>query len=116
MEEARIGAILSSRPDDDDARPPESFARCPLEYLDRRGVERGVSTAKYNSQGVVSKSIDAGGEAEHQLADGFETQARAFRGRWRRSAAVLDDLTASFRRERDTVTRKAEQRRPDFDR
>lgn len=51
-----------------------------------------MATAKYNSRGVVSKSIDAGGEAEHELADGLEKQAKDFGDRWPRSAAVLGDL------------------------
>ena len=114
--EGQIGAILaSSRRDADDVWPPEPV-RNVLEHLDSRAVEGRMSTAKYNSRGVVSKAIDAGGEAEHELADGFEAQAKALRDRWPRSAAVLDDLTASYRRDARRGDEEAEQRRQGFDR
>jgi hypothetical protein len=87
-----------------------------LEQLDSKEVERGMATAKYNSRGIVSKSIDAGGEAEHELAEEFENQAKVFRDRWPRSAAVLDDLAASYRRDARRGDEEAEQRRQGFDR
>jgi hypothetical protein len=114
--EGQIGAILAyAHPDGDGTWPPEPV-RNVLEYLDSRAVERGMATAKYNSRGVVSKSIDAGGEAEHELAEGFERQAKAFRDRWPRSAAVLGELAVSYRRDARRGDEEAEQRRQGFDR
>lgn len=66
----------------------------------------GMSTARYNSRGVVSKSIDAGGEAEHELAEQFERFAEAFRDRWPRSTAVLRDLADSITATHGAVIRK----------
>ncbi len=67
MSEGPIGAILaSSLPDANEAWTPESV-RGRLEHLNCRAIERGMSTAKYNSRGVVSKSIAAGGVPEHSL-------------------------------------------------
>jgi hypothetical protein len=114
--DGQIGAIMAyAHQDADGAWPPEPV-RNVLEHLDSRAIERGMATAKYNSRGVVSKSIDAGGEAEHELADGFEKRAKEFRDRWPRSAAVLGDLAASYRRDARRGDEEAEQRRQGFDR
>lgn len=114
--EGQIGAILAyAHQDADGAWPPEPV-RNALEHLDSRAVERGMATAKYSSRGVVSKSIDAGGEADHELADGFEKQAKDFRDRWPRNAAVLGDLATSYRRDARRGDEEAEQRRQGFDR
>jgi hypothetical protein len=75
-----------------------------------------MRTAKYNSRGVASRSIDAGGEAEHKLAKEFERSAVTFRDRWPRSTAVLRDLTDSYRRDARRGDQEAEQRRQGLDR
>jgi hypothetical protein len=114
--ESQIGSVLAYAPSDPDGAWPVEAVRNVLERLDSRAIERGMRTAKYNSRGVVSKSIDAGGEAEHELVEEFERFADAFRDRWPRSAAVLRDLADSYRREARRGDEEAEQRRQGFDR
>jgi hypothetical protein len=114
--ESQIGSVLAYAPCDPDGAWPVEAVRNVLERLDSRAVERGMRTAKYNSRGVVSKSIDAGGEAERELVEEFERSADAFRDRWPRSAAVLRDLADSYRREARRGDEEAEQRRQGFDR
>lgn len=63
--ESQIGAVLAYAPSDPNGSWPVEAVRNVLEKLNSRAVERGMRTAKYNSRGVVSKSIDAGGESEH---------------------------------------------------
>jgi hypothetical protein len=114
--ERQIGAVLAySGSDPDGAWPPEPV-RNVLETADSRDIESGMRTAKYNSRGIVSKSIDAGGEAERELADEFERFAGAFRDRWPRSTAVLRDLADSYRRDARRGDQEAEHRRRGFDR
>jgi hypothetical protein len=114
--EIQIGAVLAYAPSDPDGSWPVEAVRDVLEKLDSRAVERGMRTAKYNSRGVVSKSIDAGGESEHELAEEFERFADAFRDRWPRSTAVLRDLADGYRREARRGDEEAERRRQGFDR
>jgi hypothetical protein len=112
--ELQIGAVLAYAPADPDGSWPIAAVRNVLEKLDSRAVERGMRTAKYNSRGVVSKSVDAGGESEHELANEFERFADAFRDRWPRSTAVLRDLADGYRREARRGGRRSRASAPGF--
>jgi hypothetical protein len=114
--ERQIGAVLAYSGSDPDGRWPSEPVRNVLEGANSRAIERGMATAKYNSRGIVSKSIDAGGEADHELADEFERFAEAFRDRWPRSTAVLRELADSYRRDARRGDEEAERRRQGFDR
>jgi hypothetical protein len=114
--EGQIGAVLAYAPSDPDGTWPDEAVRNVLEALDSGAVERGMRTSKYNSRGVASKSLDAGGKSEHELADEFQRSADAFRDRWPRSAAVLRDLVDSSRRDARRGDEEAEERRQGFDR
>jgi hypothetical protein len=114
--ESQIGAILAYAPSDPDGTWPVEAVRNVLEALDSRLIEDGMRTEKYNSRGVVSKSLDAGGESEHELAEEFQRSADAFRDRWPRSAAVLRNLADSYRRDARRGDEEAEERRHGFHR
>jgi hypothetical protein len=114
--DSHIGNILArARPDTQDDWPPETVRNL-LEELQSKRIESGIAIQKYNSRGVVSKSIDTGGEAETELAERYESWAEKFQDRWPRSAAVLRDLGGSYRRDAREQDAEAEQRRRGFGR
>jgi hypothetical protein len=114
--DTHIGNILArARPDTRDNWPPEAVRNL-LENLQSERIESGIAMQKYNSRGVVSKSIDAGGEAETELSEQYESWAEKFQDRWPRSAAVLRELGDSYRRDARQQDAEAEQRRRGFDR
>ena len=114
--EAHIGHILASSGRDAEDRWPSEPVRNVLEQLQSKRIEEGFRIQKYNSRGVVSKSLDAGGEQELELAEMYEDWAKAFKDQWPRTASTLRDLAKSYRRDAKHHDAEAEQRRRGFDR
>lgn len=114
--ETQIGHILASSGRDAEDRWPSEPVRNVLEQLQSKRIEEGFRIQKYNSRGVVSKSVDAGGEQEQELAEMYEGWAKAFQDKWPRTASVLRDLAKSYRHDAKRHDAEAEQRRRGFDR
>ena len=114
--EDHIGRILASSGRDADDRWPSEPVRNVLEKLQSKAAEEGFRVHKYNSRGVVSRSLDAGGEQELELAEMYEGWAKAFQDKWPRTASTLRDLAKSYRYDAKRHDAEAEQRRRGFDR
>lgn len=114
--ETHIGHILASSGRDAEDRWPSEPVRNVLEQLQSKRIEEGFRIQKYNSRGVVSRSLDAGGEQELELAEMYEGWAKAFKDRWPRTASTLRDLAKSYRYDAKRHDAEAEQRRRGFDR
>ena len=111
-----IGRILASGGRDADDRWPSEPARNVLEELQSKAAEEGFRVQKYNSRGVVSRSLTAGGEQELELAEQYEDWAKAFQDKWPRTASVLRDLAKSYRHDAKRHDAEVEQRQRGFDR
>lgn len=114
--EDHIGRILASSGRDAEDRWPSEPVRNILEKLQSKAVEEGFRVQKYNSRGVVSRSMTAGGEQELELAEQYEGWAKAFQDKWARTASVLRDLAKSYRHDAKRHDAEAEQRRRGFGR
>jgi hypothetical protein len=113
--ETHIGHVLSHAPRDAEDRWPAEPVRNLLEHLQSERVEQGMRIQTYNNRGVTSRSLDAGGEQERELAEMYQGWERALRNRWPRSAAVLRDLAVSYRSDAQRHDAEAEQRRRGLD-
>jgi len=113
--ESQIGHILASGGWDAEDRWPAKPVRNLLEELQSKNVEEGLRIETYNSRGVVSRSLDAGGEQELEIAEKYERWATEFQDRWPRTASVLRDLGKSYRADAKRHDAEAEERRRGLD-
>lgn len=94
-----IGQILAASPIGEDGAWPHPAVRDIIEDLESPAVERGVSARVYNSRGVVTKSLDEGGEQERRLVDQYEGWSAIVKDRWTQTAAMLQQIAGSYRHE-----------------
>lgn len=113
--EGQIGRVLVSGGWDAEDRWPSEPVRNLLEELQSKEVEEGLRIETYNSRGVVSRSLDAGGEQELEIAEKYERWATEFQDRWPRTASVLRDLGKSYRADAKRHDAEVEERRRGFD-
>lgn len=113
--EVQIGHVLASGGWDAEDRWPSEPVRNILEEMQSKKVEEGLRIETYNSRGVVSKALDAGGEQEIEIAEKYEAWATEFQDRWPRTASVLRDLGKSYRADAKRHDAEAEERRRGFD-
>lgn len=95
----RIGHMLSGAPSDEDGTWPCEAVRDIIEDVASNELETGFAIGLYNSRGVVSRSLDAGGREERSLAEQYEGLALAVGDSAFRTAAMLRGIAASYRRE-----------------
>lgn len=113
--EVQIGRVLASGGWDAEDRWPSEPVRNLLEEIQSTEVEEGLRIETYNSRGVVSKSLEAGGEQEIEIAEKYERWAAEFQNRWPRIASVLRDLGKSYRADAKRNEAEAEERRRGID-
>ena len=87
--EQHIGQVLWSAPEGTDGIWPGPVVRELLEELRSEQVEKGLQMAIINGRGATSRSPDAGGDQERQVAAGFGSQADQLKHRWPRAANLL---------------------------
>ena len=91
-----IGQVLWSVPEGTDGIKPGPAVRELLEELCSEHIETGLRLAIINSRGATSRSPDAGGDQERQLAADFHWQANQLKYRWPRTASLLIRVTRSY--------------------
>ena len=94
-----IGQMLSGGLQDRDGTWPCEPIRQLIEELRSRHLEQGFCRGVYNSCGVVMKDPSAGGASERALAERYEGFAAAIRGACPRTAGMLRDIGALYRRD-----------------
>ena len=94
-----IGQMLSGGPQDRDGTWPCEPIREVIEEQRSRHLEQGFCTGVYNSRGVVMKDPSAGGASERALAERYEGFAAAIRAAYTRTAGMLRDIGALYRRD-----------------
>ncbi len=113
--ELQIGHVLSHSPADPDGSWPCEPVRELLEELQNERVEQGLRTQIFNNRGTTSRSPEAGGDQERELAAKYRESANAFSARWPRIAAVLRDLASGYESDARRMDSEAEQRRRGLD-
>jgi hypothetical protein len=95
----RIGQMLANAPPDADGAWPHRAVRDVIEEVASPAVERGLQIGLFNKRGVTSRSFDAGGRQERQLAEQYTGFAVALADRWPRTAQALREIADGYREE-----------------
>ncbi len=106
--ETVIGEALAASPPDPDGAWPSQAVRELLEELRSDALDRGLQIGIRNSRGVTSRSVDAGGEQERQLAKQYREQGRPFGARWPRTAAIFVNVAQAYEYDAAKEDREAE--------
>jgi hypothetical protein len=104
----QIGQVLSGAPSDPDGTWPCAAVRTVIEEIASSELERGFAIGKFNSQGVVSRSIGEGGRQERAAADRYERLAALIADSAPRSARLLREMATDHRRHAVREDREAE--------
>ena len=113
--EIHIGHVLAYAPADTDGTWPCKPVRDLLEELQSEKVEQGFETQIFNNRGVTSRSPEAGGDLEHELAAKYRRGAEQLSDRWPRSAAILRSLASTYEQDARRQDDEAERRRTGID-
>lgn len=85
----QIGFILAHAPADPDGVWPHIAVRNVLERLNNQTIDDHIKTELYNSRGMVSRDINAGGAQERDLARKYKGMSDALKAKWPRASAIL---------------------------
>jgi hypothetical protein len=91
-----IGEVLAHVPPDGDGLWPAHPVRDLIEDLASQQIEKGVLTGKFNSRGLVTRSLAGGGAPERQLAAQYRAWADQVSDRWPRTGALLRQMAANY--------------------
>jgi len=105
-----IGQMLSGSPADVDGVWPHPAVCDVIEQIGSDPLERGIELGRFNSRGVSWRDLDAGGEQERELAEGYERNAQVIADRWPRTAAMLRRIAGTYLAEAAREDREAELR------
>jgi hypothetical protein len=82
-----------------------------LEELQLERLEDGLQTQIYNNRGVTSRSPEAGGDQERELAPKYRETAQRFNDRWPEPRQILRSLAESYESAARRYDAVAERRR-----
>jgi hypothetical protein len=91
-----IGEVLAYVPPDGDGLWPAEPVRDLIEDLGSQKFETGLHTGKFNSRGIISRSLADGGAQERQLAAQYRAWADRVSDRWPRTGALLRLIAANY--------------------
>lgn len=94
-----IGGLLAHAPGDIDGNWPLSNVRDVVERIASEPLERGIVNGIYNSRGVTSRAVGAGGQQERDLANKYHGYASALADRWPRTSRLLKALGDRYLKE-----------------
>ena len=94
-----IGQMLSGGPQDRDGTWPCRPIRKVIEGLGSTHVEQGFLAGVYNSRGATVRDPSEGGASERALAERYEGLAAAIRAAYPRTAGMLREIGALYRRD-----------------
>jgi len=92
----QIGFILAHAPADPDGAWPHTAVRSLIERLNNDLIDDHIQNEIYNSRGVVSRSIGAGGKQERELAEKYQQMSEKVKAKWPRTSALLLTLSKTY--------------------
>ena len=110
-----IGESLAFSPAEPDGTWPSRPVRDLFEDLENDTLEEGFERGIYNSRGVVTRSVDAGGTPERQLAEHYRTLSKRYSAGWPRTAAIFSRLSRALRAESTGEDQTTERRQRGLD-
>ncbi len=84
-----VGGVFAHASGEPDGSWPCIPVRAILEEIESPKLENGFAIGIYNKRGVTSRSRREGGRQERELADKYETYAKACRSQYPRTSAIL---------------------------
>ncbi len=112
----QIGEALAAGPADEDGTWPCEPVRDLLEELQNDQIDRGLEIRLTNNRGVTTRSLDAGGGLEWDLAKDYLQRAKHLVTRWPRMAAIYRRLAERYGSHARREDAEAERRRRGLDR
>jgi hypothetical protein len=109
-----IGQMLSGAPAEGDGTWPCKPVREVIEEAGSSELESGISMGLFNARGTWSKGHFEGGDQEDAIAARFESDAQAAAADYPRTAQMLRQMAADYRRQGFRGDQDAD-RRQDFD-
>jgi hypothetical protein len=106
----QIGQALAAAPADPDGSWPCEPVRDLLEELRNDRIDRGLEIRVFTNRGVTSRSLDAGGQQEWKLAEGYRARAEEFVASWPRTAATFRRLAETYEADARREDAEAERR------
>jgi len=107
-----IGKVLYYLPSDpSDQAWPHLALRELLERIQSKNVESGLHVEAINSRGVVSRSLDEGGNQERELEAMWRARAAFLGSRWPRAKSVCVSLAEDFRSQAEREDNDVRKRR-----
>jgi hypothetical protein len=91
-----IGTMLAHAPSDAEGQWPCAAVRDVLDHPDHDAMRRGLKTGLFNKRGVTSRSSDAGGTQERDLAADYRASADGLAATHWRLAEVLTALAKDY--------------------
>lgn len=105
-----IGAALAASPTDPDGQWPASPVCDVIEEVGSDALERGFSTAVFNSRGGTWGPIWEGGEQERELANQYRQISYQLENDWHRAATIFSRLASHYEQYALTRDEEAEAR------
>ena len=103
-----VGNVLSRCPEGRDGIWPAEEIRDLLESLKNPEIESGLSRGRYNQRGGSVRGAYDGGVQERNLAQQYETDAKALELTWPRTAAILRIMARSYESDAHHIDREDE--------
>lgn len=94
-----IGKLLRYAPSDPDGTWPVLAVRNLIEELASEALEQAFEIEVYNSRGVTTRSLTAGGGQERELMERYFGHASAVNDGWSRTARMLRRIADTYRRD-----------------
>jgi transcriptional regulator with XRE-family HTH domain len=92
----QIGSMLSAAPHDADGAWPAAPVRAVIESVQSDDLEIGFSVGKYNSRGVISRTINGGGSQERAIAERYASYGAAVADTAPRTASMLRRMSEEY--------------------
>lgn len=105
-----IGAALAASPTDPAGQWPAPAVCDVIEELASDALERGLSTAVFNSRGGTWGSIWEGGEQEREVANKYRQISDRLEAKWHRTAMIFSRLASRYEQYALTRDEEAEAR------
>ncbi len=108
--DSKLGELLSCAPGEPDGSWPCIPVREILEAIRTEELLRGFKLGIFNSRGIISKTLNEGGEQERTLSARYRAHADRCRTRWPYTARALRDLADSYEKSARSEDERADGR------
>jgi len=91
-----IGELLAYAPSESDGIWPCIAVRELIESLKSEEIVRGLKIGVFNKRGIYSKSLTEGGEQEKNIAEKYNSYAKACENEWPKTGGILRSIARNY--------------------